>query len=317
MTGRNSSGSTFVDQTSQEGFLVLDLFKKPYIEADRRSVTPGFFQSLEIPLVRGRLFTNGDDANAPLVAVVDEDFARRFWPDRDPIGQQIAVNAIPTSNPPAPQWRTVVGVVGHVKNKSLDERGREQVYVPAYQTPFPVQSMYVTLRAKGDATSLGSAVRREVSTLDSTLPVFEVKTMDEWLDTSVSPRRFNMFLLVGFGALALTLAAIGTYGVISYSVSQRTQEIGIRMALGATPRGVLRMVIGGGLRLAAAGIVIGVVLALAATRVMASLLFGVRSTDPLTFTAVAAILLATAFVAAWVPARRATKVDPMVALRYE
>jgi putative ABC transport system permease protein len=149
------------------------------------------------------------------------------------------------------------------------------------------------------------------------LPVYEVKTMDAWLDATVSPRRFNVMLLLAFGTLALTLAALGTYGVISYSVSQRTQEIGIRMALGASRQDVLRMVVGGGLRLAIAGVLIGVALALAAGRFISALLFGVRATDPLTFSAVAAALLATAVLAAWIPARRATRVDPMIALRYE
>jgi len=144
-----------------------------------------------------------------------------------------------------------------------------------------------------------------------------VKTMDAWLDTTVSPRRFNVILLLAFGALALTLAAIGTYGVIAYSVSQRTQEIGIRMALGASRQDVLRMVVGGGLRLAIAGVLIGMALSLAAGRFISTLLFGVRATDPITFSAVAAALLATAVLAAWIPARRATRVDPMVALRYE
>ena len=164
---------------------------------------------------------------------------------------------------------------------------------------------------------MASAIQRTVRTLDPALPVYEVKTMDTWLDATVSPRRFNVMLLLAFGALALTLAAIGTYGVIAYSVSQRTQEIGIRMALGASRQNVLRMVVGGGMRLAIAGVLIGMALSLAAGRFISTLLFGVRATDPLTFSAVAAALLATAVLAAWLPARRATRVDPMVALRYE
>jgi putative ABC transport system permease protein len=177
--------------------------------------------------------------------------------------------------------------------------------------------MYLTVRAAGHPTAVASSIQRTVQTLDPSLPVYEVKTMDAWLDATVSPRRFNVMLLLAFGALALTLAAIGTYGVIAYSVNQRTQEIGIRMALGASRQDVLRMVVGGGLRLAIAGVLIGVVLSLAAGRFISTLLFGVRASDPLTFSAVAAALLATAVFAAWIPARRATRVDPMVALRYE
>jgi putative ABC transport system permease protein len=317
MTGRNSSGSTFIDQTAAQGLTGSQLFQKPYLEADQRTVTPGFFDAMRIPLRRGHFLTNADAADAVPVVVVDEAFARRLWPDREPIGQRIATGAVPNSNPPVLRWRTVVGVVGHVKNNALDQLGREQVYVPIAQTPFPIRNMYLTVRASGDPAAMASSIQSTVRTLDPSLPVYEWKTMDAWLDATVSPRRFNVMLLLAFGALALTLAAIGTYGVIAYSVSQRTQEIGIRMALGASRQDVLRMVVGGGLRLAIAGVLIGVALSLAAGRFISTLLFGVRATDPLTFSAVAAALLATAVVAAWIPARRATRVDPMVALRYE
>ena len=317
MTGRNSSGSTFIDQTTTQGLTDSQLFQKPFLEADQRTVTPGFFDAMRIPLLRGRVLTSADAADAAPAVVVDEEFARRLWPDREPIGQRIANGAVPNSNPPVLRWRTVVGIVGHVKNNTLDQVGREQIYVPIAQTPFPIRNMYLTVRASGDPAAMASAIQRTVRTLDPSLPVYEVKTMDAWLDATVSPRRFNVMLLLAFGALALTLAAIGTYGVIAYSVSQRTQEIGIRMALGASRQDVLRMVVGGGLRLAIAGVLIGVALSLAAGRFISTLLFGVRATDPLTFSAVAAALLATAVFAAWIPARRATRVDPMVALRYE
>jgi putative ABC transport system permease protein len=315
MTGRNSSGSTFIDQTTTQGLTGSQQFQKPFLEADQRTVTPGFFDAMRIPLRRGRVLTGADAADAAPAVVVDEEFARRLWPDREPIGQRIANGAVPNSNPPVLRWRTVVGIVGHVKNNALDQLGREQIYVPIAQTPFPIRNMYLTVRASGDPAAMSSAIQRTVRTLDPSLPVYEVKTMDAWLDAIVSPRRFNVMLLLAFGALALTLAAIGTYGVIAYSVSQRTQEIGIRMALGASRQDVLRMVVGGGLRLAIAGVLIGVVLSLAAGRFISTLLFGVRATDPLTFSAVAAALLATAVFAAWIPARRATRVDPMIALR--
>jgi len=317
MTGRNSSGSTFIDQTTAQGLTESTVVKKPYLEADQRTVTPGFFDAMRIPLVRGRVLTSADTSDAAPAVVVDEEFAKRLWPDREPIGQRISNGAVPNSNPPVLLWRTVVGIVGHVKNNALDQVGREQIYVPLAQTPFPIRNMYLSVRASGDPAAITSAIQRTVRTLDPSLPVYEVKTMDAWLDTTVSPRRFNVMLLLAFGALALTLAAVGTYGVIAYSVSQRTKEIGIRMALGASRRDVLRMVVGGGLRLAVAGVLIGVALSLAAGRLISTLLFGVRPSDPLTFTAVAATLLATAVFAAWIPARRATRVDPMVALRYE
>ena len=317
MTGRNSSGSTFIEQTTAQGLTDSQLFHKPFLEADQRTVTPGFFDAMRIPVVRGRVLTSADALDATPAIVVDEEFAKRLWPDREPIGQRISNGAVPNSNPPVLRWRTVVGVVGHVKNNTLDQLGREQIYVPIAQTPFPIRNMYLTVRASGDSAAIARSIERTVRTLDPSLPVYEVKTMDAWLDATVSPRRFTVMLLLSFGALALTLAAIGTYGVIAYSVSQRTQEIGIRMALGASRQDVLRMVVGGGLRLAVAGVLIGVGLSLAAGRFISTLLFGVRSTDPLTFSAVAATLLATAMFAAWIPARRATRVDPMVALRYE
>jgi putative ABC transport system permease protein len=317
LTGRNSSGSTFVEQTAATGLTTLPLFQKPFIEADQRVVTPAYFQSMQIKVVRGRWFSADDLVDTPLVAIVDEDFARRMWSDRDPIGQRIAISAVPNSNPLVPQWRTVVGVVAHVKNNSLDQLGREQVYVPIAQSAFTVRNMYLTVRTAGNPSALAPAVQRVVRDLDPALPVYEVKPMSDWFDATVSPRRFNVMLLVAFGALALALAAIGTYGVMAYHVSQRTQEIGIRLALGATPVNVRQMVVGTSLRLALAGVTIGVGLAVLTARFISTLLFGIQPTDPATLGGVAVVLLVTAAFAAWVPARRATTVDPMIALRAE
>jgi putative ABC transport system permease protein len=189
--------------------------------------------------------------------------------------------------------------------------------VPIAQTTFPILSVYLTIRTAAEPTTMAAAIQRIVRGFDPSVPAYEVKTMTDWLNATVSSRRFNMLLLVAFGALALALAAIGTYGVVAYSASQRTQEIGVRMALGASQQDVIRMVVGGGMRLAAGGVLAGVALALATGRFMSSLLFGVDSTDPVTFGAVALVLLGTAALAAWVPARRATRVHPTVALRLE
>jgi predicted permease len=317
MTGRNSSGSTFIEQTSRADLPVFEPFRAPYIETDQRSIEPGFFEAMHIPLVSGRLLTPADNATAPPVALVDEEFARRIWPDRTPIGQHIATNAVPNSNPPAPLWVTVVGVVGHVKNNALDQQGREQTYFPVEQQPFRVSSMYLVVRATGEPTALATALQRQVRALDPSLPVYDVKTMDEWLHDTVSSRRLTMLLLGAFGALALLLAAIGTYGVIAYSVNQRTKEIGIRVALGATRADVRRMILSAGLRLAGIGVTIGVLLAAIATRLLSGLLFEVPRLDPVTFAVTIAVLLGAALAASYGPARRATRVDPMNALRHE
>jgi len=317
MTGRNSSGSTFIDETATPGLAIFPPVQKRYIEADQRTITPAFLQSMRIPLLRGRMFTADDSVNTAPVIIVDETFATRIWPDRDPLGQRLAVSAIPNSNPPVLQWRTVVGVIGHVKNNSLDQLGREQIYVPLAQTAFAIRTMYLTARTRAEPGAMAADIRTVIRGLDPSVPAYEVKTMSDWLDATVSPRRFNVMLLVTFGALALALAAIGTYGVIAYSVTQRTQEISIRMALGASEHDVLHMVVGSGLRLATGGVLAGIGLALVAGRFMSTLLFGIDSADPLTFGLVALVLLGTAAIAAWVPARRATRVDPMVALRSE
>ncbi len=312
--GVNSSGSTFVENTRAHGLQVFMGYR--YIEADRRFTPPYYFSTLQIPLVSGRYFTAADNESAPLVAVVDDTFARRFWPGEDPIGQHIA-NSIPDSNPPAPQWRTVVGVVGHVSNKTLDTQGREQAYFPQSQANFAVRSMSLVVRTPLSPAAIAGAVRGQLSAMDPSLPLYEIKTMDEQVQDSVSQRRFNMALLVAFGLLALLLAAIGTYGVLSYSVGQRTAEIGIRLALGAHRADILKMVVGDGLRLAAIGLCVGIVAALVLTRFMSALLYGVGAIDPATFAGAAVVLTAMALLAAYLPARRATRIDPMVALRDE
>jgi putative ABC transport system permease protein len=312
-----SSGTTFVEQTSVTDLQrYAPLNNLPYIEADFRTAAPGYFEALQIPLVRGRFLTDADTADAPFVAVVDRDFAKRFWPNEDAIGKRISINTVPLSKPPVPQWCTIVGVVGHVKHYGPDVEGREQAYFPVSQSPF-FRSMYLAVRTTLDPASMTSAIRQQVLAMDKDMPIYEVSTMDQLLSNSVVQPRLNLTLLVTFAALALLLAAVGIYGVMAYTVTQRTHEIGIRMAIGAQSEDVLKQVLAEGARLAVIGLAIGLAGSFAATRLIATMLFGVKPTDPLTFAAVAVILTSVTLAACYIPARRATRVDPMVALRYE
>ncbi len=316
VTNSGGSGSTYPENTRVQGLPVAKWANKQYIEADRRFTTPQYFEAMKLPLLRGRYFTDADNENAPLVAIVDDTFAKRFWPDEDPIGKRIATGAVPDSKPPVPQWRTIVGVVGHVKNGSLDKNGREQTYFPQSQVSY-IRGMSIVVRTTALPSTMVNDLRTQLAAMDSSLPLYQVQTMEETLERSTAQRRFNMVLLVAFGLLALTLAAIGTYGVLSYSVGQRTPEIGIRMALGAGTTQILKMVVGDGMRLAAFGVAIGFAVALVATRFMSTMLFGVGAIDPLSFAIAAVVLVAMALLAAYAPARRATRVDPIIALRNE
>jgi len=312
-----SSGSVLFEDTSVPNVpRAPELGNLPFMEIDYRSATPGYFQAMQIPLVGGRLLTDGDDASAPLVAVVDTAFAHRFWPTGDAIGKRIATDAIPDSNPPAPRWRTIVGVVGHVKHYGLDVEGREQLYFPHAQRGF-ARDMTLAVRTSLEPASITNAVRRQVLAIDKDMPIYNIATMEERVSTSVAQPRLNLSLLAVFAALALVLAAVGVYGVMAYAVTQRTHEIGVRMALGAMPADVLKQVLAEGGRMALAGTALGLAAALALTRFISSMLFGVRPHDPLTFAVVAAVLVLVALAACVVPALRATRVDPLVALRYE
>ncbi|MFI5094559.1 MAG: ABC transporter permease [Candidatus Acidiferrum sp.] len=316
-----TSGSVFFEDTSIPDIPRLQqLGNLPYMEIDQRVATPEYFRAMEIPLVRGRFLTAADDAKAPLVAVVDANFARRFWPHRDAIGQRVAIDTIPNVKPAAPRWRTIVGVVGHVKHYSLDVEGREQIYFPHSQPLYGVFSprqMTLAVRTSLDPSSVTNAIRSQVFAIDKDLPLYNIATMDQLVSNSVAQPRLNLSLLVAFAVLALALAAVGVYGVMAYAVTQRTQEFGIRMALGASPADVLKQVFLEGGRLAALGLALGLVAALTLTRLMASMLFGVKPSDPVTLGLAAAILALVALAACYIPARRATRVDPLVALRYE
>jgi putative ABC transport system permease protein len=321
LTDSYASGSVFLEDTSIPDLPKYQPFANlPYTEIDQRAATPGYFAAMQIPLVRGRMLTEADDANAPLVAVVDENFARRFWPNRGAIGQRVAIDAIPNVKPQAPRWRTIVGIVGHVKHYALDVEGREQIYLPHAQPlfgTFSPREMALAVRTSLDPLSVTSAIRDQLSGLDKELALYDVATMDQLVSRSLAQARLNLSLLAGFAALALALAAVGVYGVMAYAVTQRTHAFGIRMALGAKPVDVLKQVFSEGGRLAALGLGLGLIAAIPLARLMRSLLFGVAPSDPVSLLLPAGLLAIVAVAACSIPALRATRVDPMVALRYE
>jgi putative ABC transport system permease protein len=281
----------------------------PNADADYQAVSPGYFSTLGIPLQRGRLLTPADRAGGQSVALVNSEAVRRFFPNMDPIGRRIKCSG---------EWVTIVGVVSDVRRGGKSAKINPQVYLPAMQTAlYPVRLSELAFRSASDPKQLLAAVQQQVWAIDKDLPVTNVKTYDEIISQSVSERRFQTLLLGMFAALALILAMIGIYGVISYSVSQRVPEIGIRMALGATRGGILAMVIGRAMLLVGIGIAAGAGGAYGLSQYLQSLLFEVKAGDPLTYLSVAFLLAVVAFAASLIPARRATRVDPMIALRYE
>ncbi|MGB9180684.1 MAG: ABC transporter permease [Pyrinomonadaceae bacterium] len=279
------------------------------LNANTRAVSPDFFRALSIPLIKGRAFTEKDTKDAPKVMIVNETLARRFFNGEDPVGKRATVY-------PFKEPCEIVGVVGDVRHRSLDVEAGPEFYLSYLQSPQPEMSL-VARTTSSDAAGLANAVQGVVLQLDKDQPVSDVKTMNQLLGESTAPRRFNMLLLGIFAFIALVLASVGIFGVMSYTVTQRTHEIGIRMALGARVADVFKLVVGQGMVLVLIGVCLGTLGAFAVTRLMSSLLFGVSATDPLTFIGVPLLLAAVAFVACLIPARRATKVDPMVALRYE
>jgi len=280
--------------------------------------SPDYLQAMGIRLIKGRFFTTQDTQHSPRVAVIDETFARQQFPNEEPLGHYLAGDG--KDNPDG----EIVGVVAHVKHFGLDaeERVQPQLYLPFNQAPedlLPILAprMSLVIRTTTDPLSVIAAVRREVQALDPNQPVFNVSTMEKTLDQSLATQRLSMGLLMVLASLALILAAVGIYGVMSYNVTQRTHEIGIRMAIGAQRRDVFRMVIGRGMVLVLIGVALGLIGAFSLTRLMRTMLFGVAPTDPVTFVSIAILLTGVALVACYVPGRRATKVDPLVALRYE
>jgi putative ABC transport system permease protein len=264
-------------------------------------------------LINGRDFTERDDPRGHPVVIINEAFQRRFFHNEDPIGKRIRPSA--SSGGGEPEMREIIGIVGDVKT-SLATEAQPEFYAPYAQLPI-TNSLTLALRTDIDPRSLIGAARAEAQSLDKELPVFEIKTLDQHFNAAVAPPRFYALLLTIFAGVALILTMIGLYGVLAYAIAQRTHEIGIRMALGAQARDVLWLVIGQGMRLTLVGVVIGLGSALALTRLLKTLLFGVGTTDPLTFTIIALLLTFVALMACWIPARRATKVDPITALRFE
>jgi predicted permease len=281
----------------------------PGPHSDLQLVTPAYFSTMKIPVREGRTFTDQDREGVDPVVVIDENLARQYWPNQDPVGKRLRRG----SNA---KWATIIGVVGHVdRNALVGDSGKGVCIYPMYQMAF--RKAYLVARTSADPVSLATALRQSVSAVDHNQPVYELASMGQLVAASLGPRRFAVTLLGFFAAMALLLASIGLYGVVSYSVSQRTQEFGIRMALGAQSAQVLSLVIKQGMKLVGAGVLAGLFIALALARLLSSQLFGVSAFDPVTFALMALTLLLIALLACFIPARRATKVDPMVALRYE
>jgi putative ABC transport system permease protein len=318
LPGVKGVGTTSVlplsDNFDGRGLAVEDHPKPPgeEISVDLYVTTPGYLQAMEVPLLKGRLITEQDLKDSANVALINRTMAEQLWPNQDPLGKRIK---FPGSEKRPQPWREIVGVVTDVSQYALDKKAPMQIYLP--HTQFPTSFNAIVVKTDGDPAAMIGAIRREVQAVDKDQAVFNVTTLEQLMGNSIRIRKFFMLLLLVFAALALLLAAVGIYGVMSYVASQRTYEIGIRMALGAQTRDVLKLIIGNGMTLALIGVVAGLGGAFALTRLMSSLLFGVSATDSITFISVSVGLILVALLACYIPARRATKVDPLVALRYE
>ncbi|MGH9755126.1 MAG: ABC transporter permease [Blastocatellia bacterium] len=317
----NGEGNATVVEIEGRAF---DMNRLTHMSADFRTVSSGYFQTMGMRLSRGRLFTDADREGALPVAVVNETFARDHWPGEDPVGKRFRyLNAPPDIA--TTRYLTIVGVVADAKNRAVAAAAWREAFIPLAQYTATYggggrgvrQAFNLVVRTVADPSSLAIAAQREARDIERDFIISQVRTMDDVLAAAVAQPRFNMILLGGFALLALALGAVGIYGVISYTVAQRTHEIGVRMALGAQSRDVLKLVVAEGMTLAASGVGIGLLASFGLTRLMKTLLFGVSATDPLTFSSIALLLTGVALLACYIPARRATKVDPMAALRCE
>jgi predicted permease len=281
--------------------------------ANYRSVSPNYFRAMSVPMVQGRAFTEQDKDGAPRVLIVNQELAHRVFPGENPVGKRIGFGS-PDPNE-QPIWWEIVGVAANVRSLELKEEPTSELYFSSLQNPFA--GMSLVIRSSVEPSGLSAAVRQIVAEVDKSVPVSNVQTMDHIVSESITQPRFNLFLLALFGTVAMLLSAAGIYGVTAYTVTQRTHELGIRLALGAQVGDVLKMILGQGMAVIGVGLVLGLVSAFALMRLLRSLLFGVGENDPLTFAAITLVLLFVALLACYIPARRATKVDPLVALRYE
>jgi predicted permease len=285
-------------------------------DANHRQVTTDYLKTMGIPVRRGRPFNDSDNEQSGRVAIINETMARQYWPGEDPLGKRFTMGDASEKA----SWITIVGVAGDVRQMGVDEPVKAEMYFPYQQSEEDV-AFYAprdfVIRTSVDPLSVVAAVRNEIHQVDPEQPISNIRTMDEMLGEETASRRLGMTLLTTFAGLALLLATLGIYGVLAYFVVQHTQEIGVRMALGAQRSNILALVLKQGMALTLLGVVIGLAIAFAITRLMASLLYGISTTDPLTYGVIVLLLTTVAFFACYLPARRATKVDPMVALTYE
>jgi putative ABC transport system permease protein len=283
--------------------------EKVYPDEEIRSVTSSYFKVLKVPLVQGRFFYERDTADAPQVVIINQALARKWFPNQEAVGKKITFS---DPRKPDPKWITIVGLVGDMRHRGLDVEAKPEYYLPHPQNPY--RGMILAVRSKQDPRSLAESIRREIRRLDPELPVANVRTLENVAADSIAPRRLSVVLIGVFAAVALVLASVGIYGVMSFLVVQRTHEIGVRMALGAQRADVLRLVVGHGMRLVLIGSVLGLVMALLSTRALSAMLYRVGAFDLTTFAGVTIALALVALLASYIPALRATRADPMIAL---
>ncbi|MGH9855571.1 MAG: FtsX-like permease family protein, partial [Blastocatellia bacterium] len=303
------------NEDDYEGFTIEGRPQPPPGASPRqewRRVSPDYFRALSIPLVRGRGFTENDNATAPSVVVINQALARKYWPNEDPVGRRIRIHAR------AYDWSEIIGVVGDVREVGLDKPAKPMLFAPYHRAPRPVMGLFVQTTEPPDRMDrMLAAIRRAVWSVPPTQPIFNVQTLERIVADSMSVQRLTLDISMALAALATLLTAVGIYSVISYATAQRTREIGVRLALGAQPRDVIRLIVRQGLRPAAVGVGCGLAGALGLTRLLKGQLYGVSATDPLTFAVVALLLAGVALLACYVPARRATRTSPLAALRHD
>jgi putative ABC transport system permease protein len=318
---RSAAATTFLPVSGGGGLIHFNITGRPpksphdFTAAGFRAISAGYFETLAVPLLQGRLFAPGDIDRAPAVVLINTTMARTYFPNENPLGKRLQLGATPESQIPTME---IVGVVGDVL-QGLGDEAKAEMYVPYRQVDalLPIFQMSVVLRTSMEPLTATSALRSAIGEIDPNQPLVNVRSMDQNIQTSVAQPRFRTWLIGTFAALALVLAAVGVYGVMSYSVTQRTGEIGIRVTMGAQPSDIVRIIVGEGLRLALLGVAVGIVGALLLSRLLRTFVFGVSTSDPATFAGVAIVLTLVGAAASYFPARRATRVDPLVALRYE